>query len=85
MRNKTNRGTKFPGFFECVNHDRLKIFFEEKPPTMCHTCFKRINGNLALYLAEQMSNAVIIENLVVQCSDTIEQLLKRVARLEEKE
>ncbi|MBA7643697.1 hypothetical protein ES703_51429 [subsurface metagenome] len=75
---KTNKKKKFPGFFECEHHDRLAVLLEDKPPTLCRNCFKRINGNLALYLGLTMTETLRLENIVVQNGDMIDEILDRL-------
>lgn len=78
MKNKTNEKKKFAGFYECANHDRLAIFFQDKPPTLCRNCHTKLKNNLTLFLGQSMSNYVMLEHLIVQHGDMIEEILKRL-------
>lgn len=78
MGNKTNEKKKFPGFFECENHDRLMVLLENKPPTVCRKCHTRLKNNLTLWVALNMLEILRQENLVVQHGDMIEEILDRL-------
>ncbi len=80
---KTKRPLKFPGFFECQQHDQLAILIEGKPKTLCRNCFKKINNNLCLYLGETMAETLRLEYLVVQQTDMITEILERLERIDE--
>lgn len=82
MNDKTNRPGRFPGFFECQAHDSITPLIEGKPQTICHSCFKRINGNLTLYLAQTMVEGLRLENLVVQHTDMIENIIERLDEID---
>jgi len=83
MTDKTKHTVKFPGSFECQHHDTLTVLLEDKPPTLCRNCFKRINGNLALYLGQTMNETLRLENVVVQQGDMIEEILERLDGLDQ--
>ncbi len=83
MKTKTKRPVKFPGFFECQQHDQLAILIEGKPKTLCRNCFKKINGNLALYLGQTMAETLRLEYLVIQQTDMITDILGRLAEVDQ--
>lgn len=78
MENKTNEKKKFPGFFECENHDQLGVILDEKPPTVCRKCHTRLKNNLTLWVAITMVETLRLENLVVADGDMINDILERL-------
>ncbi len=82
MENKTKEKKKYQGFYECVNHERLAIFFQDKPPTLCRNCHAKLKNNLTLFLGQSMSNYVMLEHLIIQHTDMIQEILKRLEGLD---
>ena len=84
MDSKKNVSQKYKGFFECKNHDRLKIFFENKVPTICRQCHTKLKNNLTLFLAQNMADCFVLENQTIQNTDMISEILQRLDIIEEK-
>ncbi len=84
MDTKTKPSPKYKGFFECKNHDRLKIFFENKVPTICRQCHTKLKNNLTLFLAQNMADCFVLENQTIQNTDMISEILQRLDDVDEK-
>lgn len=78
MTDKTKEQKKYQGFFECENHDRLKLLLEGSPPTVCRQCHKKVRDHLTLYLAQTMTETLALENITMQHGDMIQEILERM-------